>query len=300
MIGRRTWSVLGVSAFLLVDIALATWAMSTTRATTPETPGPIPTFASVPSSRPTPTETSTPIPLTAQAAPRLFAAVSATEAYRATRGTCTGPAAVLEKTTDAGATWVPLPTTRYNLHTLLALSGATDTHLAAVAGLKANCAVGAYASFTGGQFWQGYPANLADASYIDPRSPDTIHTPTGAEQSPCPTALQLARGFSSTAVLCSGTVAVRVDGAAWTITQVPGVLALTASDSGYTLAVAGAGGCPGIAIESLTAGASDSTLIGCLASLPAPAELTIGQSGNTLWVWSGAATMISNDAGKTW
>ncbi|MEO8908075.1 MAG: hypothetical protein ABI310_08365, partial [Microbacteriaceae bacterium] len=146
MTRRRTWIVVGIAAFLLVDVALAAWALSTTRANgDPSNPGPIPTFTNMPTARPTPTATPTPIQPAAQAAPRLFAAVSATEAYRASPGSCTGPAAVLEKTTDAGATWAPQPTARYNFRTLLALSEATDTNLSAVAGANANCAISAYA-----------------------------------------------------------------------------------------------------------------------------------------------------------
>lgn len=299
---RRLWLIIGITAFLLVDIALVVWAVSTTRATDPAAAGPIPTFTNAPSNRPTPTVTPTPAPApapTAVAAPRILAVVNATEAYRATRGVCTGGDAVVEKSTDAGATWATLPTTRYNFHTIMSLTDASDTHVAAVAGANANCAIGAYASFTGGQFWEQYPQNLPGSRYIDPADPATIHTDAGAQPSPCPAALQLAESGDTTAVLCEGTVALRAGQAAWTNVPVPGVLALAASDSGYTLAVSSVPDCAGVAIQSLPLDGTQPAAVGC-APVTDPAGVTIARSGAELWLWSGTSVLISHDAGATW
>jgi hypothetical protein len=169
----------------------------------------------------------------------------------------------------------------------------------AVVGAGANCAIGAYSSFTGGQFWQEYPQNLAGASYLDPADRSKIHTAAGAEASPCPAALQLASGANSTAVLCADTVFTRAGDGTWASAPVPGVLALAPSGSGYTLAVAGAAGCSGVSIQSLAVGGSP-TAVGCAASVTAPAGVTLAQQGQDLWLWSGNTVAVSTDAGATW
>jgi len=229
----------------------------------------------------------------------LLLAVSATEAYRATPGACTGGDTVFEKSTDAGATWQASNTGQYNFHTMLSISGATDTQVSAVVGTGGNCAIGAYSSFTGGQFWQAYPDNLAAANYIDPADRAKIHTSAGAQDAPCPAALQLASGSNSTAVLCADTVFTRAGAGTWASASVPGVLALTASDAGYTLAVANVAGCPGVSIQSLPVGGAP-TQTGCDAAVTQPSGVTLSQTGANLWLWSADTVAVSTDAGATW
>jgi hypothetical protein len=298
------WAIIAIAAFLLIDVALVAWALSASHPDVNAKPGPIPTFTNRPA---TPTVSPTPTPPPAPsvvAAPRLLIAVSATEAYRATPGACaagnnTAADTVFEKSTDAGATWQASNLGQYKFHTMLTLSGASDTQISAVVGAGANCAIGAYSSFTGGQFWQEYPNNLASANYIDPADRSKIHTGGAAQPAPCPAALQLASGANSTAVLCADTVFTRAGDGTWASAPVAGVLALTASDSGYTLAVAGVAGCPGVSIQSLSVGGAP-TAVGCAASVTAPAEVTLAQQGQNVWLWSGDKVAVSTTAGATW
>jgi hypothetical protein len=293
------WAIIGIAAFLLIDVALVAWALTSTHPKVSATPGPIPTFTNRPAT-PTATPTPTPPPApTAQAAPRLLIAVSATVAYRATPGACTGGDTVFEKSTDAGASWQASDTGQYKFHTMLALSDASDTRVSAVVGAGTDCKIGAYSSFTGGQFWQEYPQNLPSASYIDPADRSKIHTGGAVQPAPCPAALQLASSANSTAVLCADTVFTRAGDGTWASAPVPGVLALAPSGSGYTLAVAGAAGCPGVSIQSLPVGGSPAA-VGCDASVTEPVEVTLAQQGQTLWLWSGDAVAVSADAGATW
>jgi photosystem II stability/assembly factor-like uncharacterized protein len=238
-----------------------------------------------------------------QAAPRVLAAVSATEAYRATPGACSGGDTVIEKTTDAGATWTAEPIARYNFHTVLALADAADSRVSAVVGAGANCTVGYFSSFTGGQFWQEYPANLGAANFVDPADRTKIHTEAGIEASPCPSALQLAVDDGSAAVLCADSVAVRAGQGEWATVPVSGALAITAGDSGYTVAASGVPGCAGVAIETITAAAdaaTQPTQVGCATGLADTSGLTLAQSGSELWLWSGSTVAVSHDAGATW
>lgn len=293
------WAIIGIAAFLLIDVALVAWALTATHPDVSAKPGPIPTFTNRPAT-PTATPTPTPPPApTTQAAPRLLIAVSATEAYRATPGACTGADTVFEKSTDAGATWQASNTGQYKFHTMLTLSGASDTQISAVVGAGTNCAIGAYSSFTGGQFWQEYPNNLASANYIDPADRSKIHTGGAAQSAPCPAALQLASSANSTAVLCADTVFTRAGDGTWASAPLSGVLALAASDSGYTLAVAGVAGCPGVSIQSLAVGGAP-TVVGCAAAVTEPAGVTLAQQGQNLWLWSGDTVSVSTTAGATW
>ena len=300
---RRLWAIIGICAFVLADIALVVWALYATHHAAPSKLGPIPTFTNYPSTptgTPTPVPTATPAASQVTAAPRFLAAVSATEAYRATPGSCTGAGTVIEKTTDAGATWQPLNTTTYDFHTLMALYGATDSQLSAVTGTGDGCTTSAFSSFTGGQFWQQYPNNLATATYIDPADRSTIHTAAGAEDAPCDGAVQIATTSNSTAVLCPGVIYVQPGAGAWSATNLAGALAITPSASGYTVAATGVAGCTGIELESLAVDGSALRPLGCNASVTSPTAVTVAQSGSALWLWSGTTTAVSLNAGVTW
>lgn len=299
---RHLWAIIGICAFLVFDALLVAWALTATHPSSPGKAGPIPTFTNYPQTfTPTPTSTDAPASASMTAAPRVLVAVSATEAYRATPGACTGGDTVIEKSTDAGATWNALDTSGYGFHTTLALYDATDTRLSAVEGAGASCAPSTYSSFTGGQFWQEYPQNLSSATYVDPEDASTIHTAAGAEDAPCSAALKVSAASNSTAVLCAGAVYTRTGSGDWSAAQIPGVLALTtAADSGYTLAVSGVTGCSGIAIETLAVGGASPTLTGCLTSATSPAGVTLARSGSTLWLWSNDTVSISGDGGVTW
>ena len=298
--GARLLAVIGLCVFLVVDVVLVAWALTATQPKGTAKPGPIPTFTNypqTPGATPTPTAAETAV----TAAPRVLIAVSATEAYRATPGSCTGTATTIEKSTDAGVTWSTLDTSQYDFRTTLALYDASDSQLSSVTGTGTACTVDTYSSFTGGQFWQEYPENLASATYVDPTDASTIHTAAGAEDSPCPTALKVSAASNSTAVLCAGAVYTRAGAGDWAAAQIPGVLALTtAADSGYTVAVSGVSGCSGIAIEALTVGAASPSLKGCLTSATSPAGVTLARSGSTLWLWSNDTVSLSSDGGVTW
>lgn len=315
---RRVWALVGVIVFLLADVALVGIALAATRPVDHGTPAPAPSFSSDPSvSTPAATSPAATSPATAspanappatavpgaEAAPRFLSAVSASEAWRATPGSCPGPDAVIERTTDAGVTWQALSTGKNAVHRVAALAGASV--VTSVVGASGNdCAVGFFSTFTNGQFWAPYPGNLGGASYIDPRDHAIVHTPVGPVSAPCDTALQVVTARdAATAVLCAGSVFERTDHGSWASAQTPGVLALTTSDTGYTLAVAGVPGCPGVAIEALRSpldADARPTMIGCATAVATPQAVTLSQSGRTLWLWSGDTVWISSDGGATW
>jgi hypothetical protein len=212
---------------------------------------------------------------------------------------------VIERSTDAGATWQPLTTGKSAVHELLSLSGVSVTQASVVGKANANCAIGYYSSFTGGQFWAPFTANLAGATYVDLSDPARIHTSAGLEAAPCAMVRQIAVRPTSTAVLCNGEMFERTAArATWVRVPVSGALAMAETTTGYTLAVGGGGvvGCPGISIQSLSSpiASAKPTIVGCLAAETAPSDVAIDQAGNILWLWSGGRVHISQDGGATW
>ncbi len=303
---RRLWVAVWVVVFVLVDVALVVVALAATHSDVPRTHGPIPTFSSPPRATPTPTATSTPTatatPLATDtaAAPRFLSALSATDAWRATPGSCSGADAVVEHSTDGGARWVIASTTRYAIHRVLALDGGA-THTGVVGGVGDACTPRYYTTFTGGKFWAEYPDSLAGAVFIDPGN-NALHLAASTVAAPCIAPLQIAKSSNGVAVLCTDVVFVRSAAASWVRLPMSGVLAVAASDSGYTLAVSGASGCSGVRIESLPSAvtaASSPTTVGC-ASLAETSQVTLAQHGSVLWLWSGMSVKVSTDAGATW
>ena len=106
--GGRRWAFAGLIAFVIVDLVLVGWAMSSVHATpsgTKDVSSTSATHSTTP--RPTPTATTTPqaaIP-NAVAPTRVLAALNDTVAWRATTGACPATPATLEHTSDGGATW---------------------------------------------------------------------------------------------------------------------------------------------------------------------------------------------------
>jgi hypothetical protein len=291
--------IAGLVVFVLIDVALVAWAFTATHSTPHQQAAPIPTFSRVPETpRPTPTATATAPVASVTAAPRLLAAVNGTIAYRATRGSCTGADAVLERTADGGATWQALDTARDGIHTIARIYNVSDTRVSLVAGAGDDCSTQGFASFTGGRFWE--PADdLGDQSYIDPDDPSSLHVASDTEAAPCAAPLQLAEGGDSTAVLCSDGVRVRSAQGEWQSAPMPGALAVAATDAGYDLAAAGVQGCAGVAIESFSAQSPQPQLVGCAASAT-PDGATLAVSGTTVWLWSGTSVLTSSDGGASW
>lgn len=312
---RRAGVVVGAILFLLVDLALVAMAVGATQPRMNGTAGPIPTFtngaASTPIPTPSPTATATdpnpppPPPSSAPieapaAAPRFLSAVSATVAWRATPGSCTGADAVIEHTADGGATWSAADTSTIGVRTVLYLSGGA-TSATIVGGIGDSCDPGFLGTFTSGRFWAPFPERMSEASYVGPDG-HALHYAAAIQPAPCPAPQQITRRAEVTAVACSDSLNERAGAASWTTIAVPGLLSFTSSDSGYTAAVSGAEGCAGVAIVAfaspLQSGANPER-VGC-ATAATPVGVTLSRTAASLWLWSGGRTFVSPDSGATW
>ncbi|WP_100345676.1 hypothetical protein [Compostimonas suwonensis] len=291
--------IAGVIAFLLVDVVLVVFAISLNRSSgaAPE-PETLPTVGVEASSTPTPTAPPV-VP-----APRFLVATSPTSAWRSSPGECGGADAVLESTTDGGATWAPHSTGDDAVHEVLALAPIDQTQVSVVGKAGDGCTTtSVFSSFTSGDFWQSYPETLSSYSYVDPADRATLIVTGSAQATPCSPALQAVATTDRVLAVCAGQVAEFIPSAqTWSTTDVPGVLAVTPTDTGSTVAVSGAEGCAGIAIEALPSplGGAPATVLGCVADETSPLAATLSQSGSTLWLWSGGTTRISQDGGVTW
>lgn len=294
----RGWIIAGLALFLAFDAVLVVFALAATA------PGPRQEANTIaPFTRPSRTPSPTPSPEPHFiAAPRFLAAVNDQVAWRATEGSCGGPDAVIERTEDGGATWSQLSTAKHQVHQVMALLD-PGVAIASVVGMAgADCTLGYFSSFTRGQFWEPYPQYLGGASYLDSSDSGTVHVASATATAPCADVLQLSVVDGIAAVLCTDTLFER-RGEGWVEVPVPGILAFTPTETGYTVAISSASGCPGVAIASLasplTTGSAPVT-VGCAASVVAPDAVTLSQSAGSLWLWSGDNVVISTDSGISW
>lgn len=294
---RRTALIaIGITLFLVLDVALVLWAINANRPDPSAQPAPIPTFGVYEPPTPTPTAT---VPAVV-AAPRLLTVASGDVAWRSIAGACPSPSAVVEATTDRGATWSAITVPGANR--VLGLEGVDASQLRVVAATDNGCEVTLSESFTAGQFFERYPDRLGDAVYLDSADPKVVHVRGAVSTAPC-SVLQLASTDQATGGVCADELIQLAAGAtSWDRVSVPGLLSAAPREGGgYTLARAGAEGCEGIAIESIAGSIAQSqpVRVGCVADT-APSEVTLAARGASVWLWSGTTTRVSSDGGANW
>jgi hypothetical protein len=309
---RRRWALLGLAAFLLVDVLLVVWAVTAVRA--PQSEGdPVHTSSSRPTPKASVTSTPTPVVTPTQTAQpnavpatRVLAALDANTAWRAQTGACPATAASPELTTDGGANWKQSdasgPTGASSILTITVVS---NTQADAVALAAQGCSPEFIRTYVSGDNWAAYPTQLAGTWYANPASANSVHSPTGDKTAPCPTVVGLApQDGTNAAVLCADHSVFRTAdaGATWgTAVKVSGAVAIGASGAGYAVAATGDAACAGIAIANLDATTSPGTNVGCFtAASPAPGTVVLAGGGGTLWMWAGDTVARSSNGGASW
>lgn len=307
-VGRR-WAIGGIITFVIVDLVLIGWAMSSVNATQsgPKS-APATSSAHTTTPRPTPAATATPqaaIP-NAVAPTRVLAALDDRVAWRATTGACPATPATLEHTSDGGATWKPSdaagPT---GASTVLRVTVASSTEAAAITLDSSNCAPQYIRTYVSGDNWATYSDQLMGSWYIEPATPTAVHSPNGDVTAPCGAMVGLAvKDPSNAAVLCADHTVYRTTdaGKSWgKPLAVPGAVALGATASGYATAATDVSGCAGVAVSNFDEATGGPTQAGCFAtSVPQPGTVAVASGGSTLWLWAGDALVRSSDGGSTW
>ncbi|MBF4599898.1 hypothetical protein ITJ55_03650 [Frigoribacterium sp. VKM Ac-1396] len=310
---RRRLAVVGIGAFVLVDLGLVAFALTREPSglAADAEPGPTSSTAAVgaqPSASPSATQS-----VATEAVPptRLLSAVDGDTAWRAEAGTCSpgaqATAPSLESTTTAGETWAPSA-----VSTAIAPSGvdrleATDETTAFVVGpAGSTCAPAFSQTFSGGAAYADYPDRLTGSWYVARTDRGTVHSPAGGRAAPCPVVVDLAVvSDAEGGVLCSDRTFFRTldGGDTWDAgTVVDGAVSVTADVGTYLVASVGAADCAGTAVSvpSSTPG-SAATRVGCApATSETPGAIALSAGTDALWLWADDAVLVSTDGGVTW
>lgn len=286
---KRTLALIGLGVFAVADIMLIALALGTIGGGAGEgdtTARPSASFTAEPS--PEPTETPDPMP-PATPVLRALTVVDEQVAWRAERGNC-DTQAVIEVTSDGGATWTPTRPVTTEGREVLWLWAQDESYAQAAVSAGDDCERTGIRTFTSGDFWNLSPDALDEATFIAPDG--TLITPSGAT-APCDTPVDVAERGAALAVLCAdGTVHESIDGAGWTQAAAPGAVAISDAGAGYALAVQRLEGCDGIALvslsaEALTAGGTPSEARSCLTGAVDPDATALASSSDAMSLWSG-------------
>ncbi|OJX65186.1 MAG: hypothetical protein BGO95_06990 [Micrococcales bacterium 73-13] len=308
--GRRTWWIVGITAFVLVDIGLVWWAVGGVGrgVDTSAEALPLSSFAPAPTPRPasaraTPTPTPTPDPIVLAAMARRIVPIDATRAWRTASVGCPGGASI-EWSEDAGASWTAWSAGDdvAGVGDIVAFGDGNTVGI--IAALAGDCRQEYRMSFTGGEFWAAYPGEQPDTPIIEPTAGTALVVAAGAVASPCGPISEYAVG-SGVAVLCTSTALAiaAADLSGWTTARPDGAaVAVTNLGDGYLVASRRAAGCvDGLRFATVdAAGAvSEGPCLAAAGDEATSVELGTAPDGS-VWMWLGDRVAVSGDGGASW
>lgn len=302
---RRVLILVGLALFLIADVVLVGLALTANgRSTDTPTQRPVPTFGTSATATPEPTEE----PAAAEETGRFLLAGSTDVLWRATEGTCDTPA-VVERSTDGGGTWSPLPTaTAMDLRVVHALTATGPDDLQLVGATGADCTVGGFTSADAGDTWSAAPDLPATEAYESAPSPDgspAVVVDGQPVPAPCPAVEILATTADRTVVACSAVISEwDAETAFWAAIPFAGIHAVSVDADQILFAARGVPGCTGLGVLRVAGGALTSSSatenVGCVpdADVAAPAAMTSVEGSS--WLWVGGAVLRSADGGTSW
>ena len=299
----RTWWFVVLAVLVVADVALIAAAVASTRPGEQREAGPIPTFSSGPPPEEQQTSSPTASPTTSPTSTEpsgFLSVVSATEAWRATPGSCTDVAARVERSIDGGATWSAVELS-FDVRTVVALEAGSQ-RVSVLGGVGTACDRQFWASFTGGEFWKEYPAEAGSLGFTDVDG-STVTLRSGTVSSPCASPIRVVSSDGGDAVACEGLVTFRDAAGTWTPLDMPGVIDVTVSDDRYLIARSGADDCAGLAVQSVSipvTSRSFASPLGCIPDIDPAGDVSLSSSGQVVWADAGSQTLVSTDGGATW
>lgn len=261
-----------------------------------EQPTPEPVPEPVPEPQPAPEEPVAVAPISQRL---LAVAADDTHILRATIGSCTDPAGVLETSFDGGVTWQQGSTAALGATKLLQFD-TTNSGMDRLVALDAACEVVLGRSFIGGVDWARIDEGVS--WFIDQSNTSAVSTPSGTQVLPCGAA-GLASAGARAVVLCQdSTVTVSEDeGVTWSSpVAVPSGAAVGIIPTGYLVVSSAESECAGVRTRTFD-GSTLSEAGACIDRSDAGdgnIAVTGGTTGSFLWV--GDAVLRSGDLGQTW
>lgn len=312
-------AILGLAALAMVTVLLSVMAIRSTRADVPEVgqaPGYSPTSTEVAQSsdeadaseagndqiEDSAASGASAVP----ALSRVLAAQDSSLAYRAYTGACPEAGAVVETTTDGGASWFSTDLSLFGSASApQRILAGEDGYLSTLTLTPDNCVEAvAFQSYSLGTDWETVSEGADLTWHIDPADVSVVHVPgAGMASVPCAAARIASASATAAAVLCSDTtVALTSDaGTTWTVSaSLPGAEDLTTSQDGYLVAQTDTPHCDGTAVTQVDSSLGIQT-VACVSGIAAAGETAITQATDgTGWLWAGDSMLRSYDGGVTW
>ena len=278
-----SWWAVAIVIVLAIVVGALAW-MAYARAQTPppeETPRVTPTMG-VKTTTPTPTPTPTPTSTVAAAtgAAERFLAISDGDIWRATAGECGVTAPVIERSTDQGATWTDVTPTYRGIGQVLSLEPYAADQAYIVALMGDACELQGLRTFTYGQFWEPNDDILANATYVDPASSNTIVTPAGAMDAPCEVPTSVNGITETTALICGSEAGAIANASAWQSLTPNAVAVHVSNENEIATLTSDPATCDGLV--STYAGIST-----CVPGLSPDNAAAVTVVDATPWLWSG-------------
>jgi hypothetical protein len=296
------WVAVVIVVLVVIDVVLVGLALGRNAPEQSQHAGPIPTYTTAPSPSPSPSpaqSTSAPAPSAKaiDSGRRMLSAVTATEAWRASGGSCGAAAPILERTTDGGVSWTPVELSG-NISSIAGLR-ATAAAVSVLAGSGPDCTLSVRTSTDEGATWTDGDPGAAGPGI----STTGVVLANGPIDSPCADPIDAFQGKTTTVIVCDGTVEWRTGTAPWVEVPMDGVRSVTVDGNAYTFARVGTDRCAGVRIETMSAvgvtPASMTKPVGCRPAVTdSPVE--VDRVGRTVWLWVGQSVAVSHDGGVTW
>ena len=277
--GRKAGAVAVIAVLGVIVAALCVMALTRPQQTaTAVSPEPLPVLTPTPSATPTPTPA--PAPVQMNRADERFLSVVGESAWRATAGSCTGDAPLLQRMNEQGD-WVDVVPGENAPRQIASLDAHSDG-AELVGGVDELCSPASLRTFSAGAEWQPYEDALARSRYVALIDPAIVHTRAGDIAAPCADATGLRAWGDIVALVCDEQAWQQTDDA-WTALEFVSVKALAIADSDLIIGHQTAD-CTGLALTR--ASGAENTTVGCAENVDVAQPIAVAATDNGVVVWA--------------
>ena len=305
---RERLGIIGIVAFVALDVVLVFLAVRHTQATPPESnidrtvaqtqgaESPNRQDEESPDGESGPSEDPTE-PGSDSDEPTYMSVASDASYIRATRGSCEqATAPTVETSTDQGRTFQQANVSNLTEVLRVQANGADDLWLV---GTNRNCEMGLYATQDGGETWRRSRGSAGAWHLVRDRSRSQIHAPSGVLDTPCVPISLSTIDAGVLRILCEAgqIVGTSDEGASWvTLGRLDGAVAIRFTSPGDGYAVAARGGCAAAVMETADGGSSWEELT-CLGK---GQPRSVAAEGDIRAALVDGDLHVSSDNGSTW